>query len=166
MKQAIASPLLEDATVDGATGLLINITGPKDLTLNEINEAITLVQESADPDAEIIFGSLINEDAKSDTVKITLIATGFAPKDNAAKRPGAATSMATRPPPTRQEEFKMSAPPSRTTRVAPLMPGEKTVTRPPTPALDQSVTVPAGTPAVDEDRWDIPTFLRKQAGEP
>ncbi|HEY3447311.1 MAG TPA: cell division protein FtsZ [Myxococcales bacterium] len=168
MQQAISSPLLEDATVDGATGLLINITGPKELTLNEIHEAITLVQEAADPDAEIIFGSLINEDA-SDLVKVTIIATGFAPKDGAGAKRGAATnSMATRPPPS-QGEFKLPATqPPRSSRPAPMAPMgamEKTPTRPPTPALDQALTVPAGTPSVDEDRWDIPTFLRKQAGE-
>ena len=167
MQQAIASPLLEDATVDGATGLLINITGPKDLTLNEINEAITLVQESADAEAEIIFGSLISEDPKTEAVKITIIATGFAPKDGASAKRGANQSMAARPPPTRQEEFKLPAtPPPRSPRVAlPLATMEKTPTRPPTPSLDQAITVAAGTPSVDEDRWDIPTFLRKQAGE-
>ncbi|MGC4122876.1 MAG: cell division protein FtsZ [Myxococcales bacterium] len=169
MQQAISSPLLEDATVDGATGLLINITGPKELTLNEIHEAITLVQEAADPDAEIIFGSLINEDA-SDQVKVTIIATGFAPKEGAgAKRGSAGASMATRPPPAQQGQLALTATqPPRTSRTAPMPPMgamEKTPTRPPTPALDQALTVPASTPSVDEDRWDIPTFLRKQAGE-
>jgi len=170
MQQAISSPLLEDATVDGATGLLINITGPKELTLNEIHEAITLVQEAADPDAEIIFGSLINEEA-GDQVKVTIIATGFAPKDGAGAKRGAAASMAARPPPAQQGQLALSATqPPRSSRAAPMsaLGGplmDKTPTRPPTPALDQALTVPATTPSVDEDRWDIPTFLRKQAGE-
>src|SRR5438445_8699470 len=76
MQQAIASPLLEEVTIDGATGLLINITGGRDMTLQEINEALLLVTEAADPEAEIIFGSVIDEECR-DEVKITIIATGF-----------------------------------------------------------------------------------------
>src|SRR3954462_3782866 len=80
MQQAISSPLLEDVTIDGATGLLINITGGKDMTLQEVNEALTLVHDAADPEAEIIFGSLIDENQR-DEVKITIIATGFQHKE-------------------------------------------------------------------------------------
>src|SRR5260370_11452433 len=81
MEQAISSPLLEDVTIDGATGLLINITGGRDMTLQEVNEALTLVHDAADPEAEIIFGSLIDETVKDDS-KLTLIATGFLHRDN------------------------------------------------------------------------------------
>src|SRR3712207_4353303 len=80
MQQAISSPLLEDVSIDGATGLLINITGGRDMTLQEVNEALTLVHDAADSEAEIIFGSLIDEDIK-DEVKITIIATGFVHRD-------------------------------------------------------------------------------------
>ena len=80
MQQAIHSPLLEDITIDGATGLLINITGPADLSLAEVDEALSLVREAADEDANIIFGSVI-DDTIGDEVKITIIATGFAPRD-------------------------------------------------------------------------------------
>ena len=73
---AISSPLLEDITIDGATGILINITGGPDLTLHEVNEASTLVQEAAHEDANIIFGSVIDSNA-GDEVRITVIATGF-----------------------------------------------------------------------------------------
>ncbi len=162
MRQAISSPLLEDATIDGATGLLINITAPKDISLQEINEAVSLVQESADPEAEIIFGSLINEDPNCQAVKITIIATGFAPKDG-QKRSVSSSAMATRPPPqARQEEFKSLAVSSRSTRTTSLV--EKSAARPPTPGEDEALTLSAGD-ASEEDRWDIPTFLRKQAGE-
>ena len=75
-KQAIASPLLEDANIMGATGILINITGGPDLTLMEIDEATTLIMEAADPDANIIFGSVIDANLE-DQVRITVIATGF-----------------------------------------------------------------------------------------
>ena len=74
-KQAIASPLLETSIL-GATGVLLNITGGADLGLLEINEAAEIVQEAADPDANIIFGAVIDEGLK-DEIRITVIATGF-----------------------------------------------------------------------------------------
>lgn len=73
---AISSPLLEDISVDGATGLIINVTGGSDLTAFEVNEATTLIMEAAHEDAEIIFGSVIDENMKN-RVKITVIATGI-----------------------------------------------------------------------------------------
>ena len=74
-KQAISSPLLETSIV-GATGVLLNITGGADLGLLEINEAAEIVQQAADPDANIIFGAVIDESLK-DEISITVIATGF-----------------------------------------------------------------------------------------
>ena len=76
-QQAISSPLLEDVSINGATGILLNITGGPDLTLAEMNEACSLIAEAADPDANIIFGSVIDAHA-GDQVRITVIATGFA----------------------------------------------------------------------------------------
>jgi len=75
-QQAISSPLLEDVSINGATGILLNITGGPDLTLAEMNEACSLIAEAADPDANIIFGSVIDAHA-GDQVRITVIATGF-----------------------------------------------------------------------------------------
>src|SRR5258705_9923195 len=75
-QRAISSPLLEDVKIEGARGVLINITGGPDLTLHEVNEAATLIQEEADPDANIIFGAVIDE-SMGDEVRITVIATGF-----------------------------------------------------------------------------------------
>ncbi|MBN1947588.1 MAG: cell division protein FtsZ [Bradymonadales bacterium] len=75
-QMAISSPLLEDCTIDGATGILINITGPPDLGLHEINQASSLIQEAAHEEANIIFGTVIDESLQ-DEVKITVIATGF-----------------------------------------------------------------------------------------
>ncbi len=77
-QQAISSPLLEDVSINGATGILINITGGPDLTLSEVTEAATLIEEAADPGANIIFGSVIDANA-GDEVRITVIATGFQP---------------------------------------------------------------------------------------
>ncbi len=75
-QRAISSPLLEDATINGARGVLINISGGPDMTLHEVSEASTIVQEAADPGANIIFGTVIDETI-GDAIKITVIATGF-----------------------------------------------------------------------------------------
>jgi cell division protein FtsZ len=74
-RMAVASPLL-DVSMEGARGVLFNVTGGPDLTLNEITEAAALIGEAADPDANIIFGAVINQEMAGE-VKITLIATGF-----------------------------------------------------------------------------------------
>ena len=75
-QMAITSPLLEDVSINGATGILVNITGGPDLMLSEVNEACSLVHDAADPDANIIFGSVIDPNM-TDEVRITVIATGF-----------------------------------------------------------------------------------------
>ena len=74
-RDAVASPLLE-TTIAGAKGILLNVTGGPDLTLYEVNEAAQLVSESADPDAQIIFGTVI-DDRMQGEIKVTVIATGF-----------------------------------------------------------------------------------------
>jgi cell division protein FtsZ len=73
---AMASPLLEDGAIDGARGILINISGSSNLKLSEVNEASTLIQNAAHEDANIIFGAVLDE-SMGDDVKITVIATGF-----------------------------------------------------------------------------------------
>jgi len=75
-QKAISSPLLEDISIQGARGVLINITGGPDLCLHEVNEAATLIQEEAHDDANIIFGAVI-DDSMADEIRITVIATGF-----------------------------------------------------------------------------------------
>jgi len=75
-EMAISSPLLDDISVDGATGVLINIVGGPDLKMREIQEAASLVQEMAHEDANIIFGASVDE-ALGENVKVTVIATGF-----------------------------------------------------------------------------------------
>ena len=74
-KMAINSPLLE-TSIDGAKGILLNISGSANLSLFEINEAAEIISEAADPDANIIFGSVIDE-SLGDKVQITVVATGF-----------------------------------------------------------------------------------------
>ena len=75
-QRAISSPLLEDLSIKGARGLLINVTGGTDLSLYEVNEAASLIQEEAHEDANIIFGAVI-DDQLSDEIRVTVIATGF-----------------------------------------------------------------------------------------
>ncbi len=75
-EKAISSPLLIDTSIEGAHGVLINITGGKTMTLHEVSKASQLIHSLADPDANIIFGTVIDE-AMKDTVKVTVIATGF-----------------------------------------------------------------------------------------
>jgi len=75
--QAISSPLLEDVTIDGATGILLNLTGGREMSLNDVHHASTLIQEAADEEAEIIFGAVIDDNMAADELKVTVIATGF-----------------------------------------------------------------------------------------
>jgi len=75
-QRAISSPLLEDNTIQGAHGILLNITGGPDMSLYEVNEASSLIQEEADDDANIIFGTVIDPNMQ-DEIRITVIATGF-----------------------------------------------------------------------------------------
>jgi cell division protein FtsZ len=100
---AISSPLLEDVSIDGATGILINITGGPDLTLHEVNEASSLIQQAAHEDANIIFGSVIDPNI-TDEVRITVIATGFqgAPKVQVAVPHTSSGLERHAAPPTRQ----------------------------------------------------------------
>lgn len=153
MQQAISSPLLEDVSIEGATGLLINITGGRDMTLQEVNEALTLVHDAADAEAEIIFGSLIDDSVK-DEVKITIIATGFGHKDVKHRPLNHQTVQVTRP----------SAPPAPAVEEVPTL-AAKLATRPLPAEVRLSSSRPpvvkAAALPVDDDQFDIPTFLRR-----
>src|SRR5690242_10295374 len=95
-QRAISSPLLEEASIEGAKGLLVNVSGGADLTLFEVNEAMSIIHDSADPDANIIFGAVLDE-RLADEMKITVIATGF---DRAAAAAEPAPRTYTAPAPT------------------------------------------------------------------
>jgi cell division protein FtsZ len=137
--QAVSSPLLEDVSIEGATGILINVTGGPGMTLHEINAASTLIQEAADEDANIIFGSVIDE-SMGDDLKVTVIATGFdrseSKKVDTHQMPAALPQVATDIPTiirNRWENEKLAK------------------VRPPSP--------PEQMPA---DEYDIPAFLRRR----
>ena len=83
-QKAISSPLLEDNTIQGARGVLLNITGGPNMTLHEINEASSMIQAEVHEDANIIFGTVVDE-SMGDEIRITVIATGFESTESAAK---------------------------------------------------------------------------------
>jgi len=89
-QRAIASPLLEEASIEGARGILVNITGGPDLGLHEVNEASSIIREAADDEANIIFGAVIDERMENQ-MKITVIATGFDKVSAVAPSPGVKT---------------------------------------------------------------------------
>lgn len=160
MQAAISSPLLEDVTLDGATGLLVNITGGPNLTLHEVNEAVSMAQAAADGDANIIFGSVIDE-RLGDEVKITVIATGFQAREERSR------ALA------RKVEPVEARAPATVRQVPPPLPVEATAKAPirlQTPAAPAHVTAPAKVSfrreapvyrPTDEDQYDIPAFLRR-----
>jgi cell division protein FtsZ len=115
-QRAISSPLLEEASIEGAKGVLINVTGGPDMTLFEVHEAASIIQEAADEEANIIFGTVIDPKMK-DEVKVTVIATGF---DAATK--GLLNTRGEQLAPARPHR---SAPPTQETPYRPFAPKEK-----------------------------------------
>jgi cell division protein FtsZ len=150
--KAISSPLLEDSSIDGARGVLINITGGSDMTLAEMNSAATLVQESAHEDAEIIFGSVFREDMNGE-IRVTVIATGFEEKAKPERLP----QMQAEPLP-KAVGFDDPAPfgvPREVERQPTFMRQESGTTH----VQDRGHSPRTFPPTED---LDIPTFLRKQ----
>ncbi|MBM4384552.1 MAG: cell division protein FtsZ [Deltaproteobacteria bacterium] len=166
---AISSPLLEDVSIDGARGVLINITGGTDMTLWEVNEASTLIQEAAHEDANIIFGAVIDENMKPGEIRVTVIATGLeGERKLVAPDRGAATA---RPAPPSESVYVQ---PIRR-EAAPQPRAEKPVIAAPAPAPAPQtqraaasvvqIHEPAQAPefvSPFEDEYDVPAFLRKR----
>jgi len=152
-RQAIASPLLE-ASIDGAHGILFNISGPADLGLREVRLAADEIRERADVDANVIFGATFSESLGED-VLITLIATGLNRHDPTQK-PAVETSSNGGQPSVAAE----MRPPRRLARTAKAS-GVDAV---PSPA-DVSDQTPQESPTLDEDDSEMPSFLR-QSGPP
>lgn len=145
-EMAINSPLLDDVKINGATGILINITGGPDMTMNEVADAVAMIEESADEDAHIIFGYVTLEEP-CDEVKCTVIATGFQQDAQAAAQTGMRSSFAPR------SSYKETsyAPASRSSMPAP--------TRDSIEAQRPAVVRASMTSNSD---LDIPAFIRKQ----
>jgi len=142
-QQAIASPLL-DLNMNGAKGVLFNLTGGTDLALWEVNEAAEIINKAADPDANIIFGAVIDPRLEGE-ILITLIATGFGEEAPAAK-PIRLPTIASEDLPQRPiiQAARESLP------LRPAM-GDG---RPPAPPINRRLP--------DSDNIDIPTFLRRR----
>jgi cell division protein FtsZ len=144
-RAAIESPLLE-MDIQGAKGILFNITGGSDLSMFEVDEAARIITEAADPEANIIFGSVIN-DSYTGEIKITVVATGFEDHKrgvNIARplgefRPAGASAVSPMPP---REDMPVNAPRA-----------EEEVAQPSTPQM------PTGE---DASEYDIPAFIRQR----
>jgi cell division protein FtsZ len=154
-QKAISSPLLEDISIHGARGLLINITGGPDLGLHEVNEAATMIQEEAHDDANIIFGAVIDERMK-DEIRVTVIATGFGEKE---ERRQPITSLAAAA--ARDNRGK------KIVHLGTIVDDLEAPTWQRRKGSEESEPVPLEKAAVqfskeDDDRFDIPTFLRRQ----
>ena len=130
---AISSPLLEDASIEGARGVLINITGGADLTLFEVTEAAQIIQQAADPEAEILFGC-VHDEKMAGNVKVTVIATGF-------------------------DRLERDLPDVEEEEPKPLTVGSKPLRA---PFLRGDDSGGFGPNASSRDDFDIPTVLRRQ----
>jgi cell division protein FtsZ len=156
-QKAISSPLLEDISIQGARGVLINITGGPDLCLHEVNEAASMIQEEAHEDANIIFGSVI-DDSMSDEIRITVIATGFG--ENREERKPAPTNISS-----------ITNAPQKSKKVvhlgtivddwdAPTWQRKKHGSEETETVILNKNTFQSNQES--EDEYDIPTFLRRQ----
>ena len=91
-QKAISSPLLEETSIEGARGVIINVTGGEDMSLMEVNEASSIIHQAADDDANIIFGAVVDP-SMDGRLKITVIATGFQRAESAKRRRGTVTPV-------------------------------------------------------------------------
>lgn len=144
-KAAVDSPLLE-LSIDGAKGILFTVTGGPNLGMHEVNEAARVITGSADPNAKIIFGAVVDESLKDD-IKITVIATGFGKGEGRVIRPK--TTVFGQPePPSYSPPTAQPVTPSSMSRMAP-------------PSMPQMPKA-APTKTKEEEDLEIPTFIRKK----
>ena len=187
---AISSPLLEDLRVDGARGVLINITGNSDMTLFEVNEASMLIQEAAHEDANIIFGAVIDDDVPEGELRVTVIATGLDDERQRRPRPDQPTTTDTRdlrnepgnePRLDRPEQIEIEHVAQASTQTSMLEPvpsqprghepSQPTAQAPRVPHPDDAAAEAiAGADAgfdspFEEDVLDKPAFLRRRADD-
>jgi len=185
---AISSPLLEDISIEGATGIIINITGSSNLSIHEVNEATTLIMEAAHEDAEIIFGTVIDESLK-DTVKVTVIATGLGGANLAAAAAIQAGAQSKAAAPTIELNASASVIVPPAPNAAMLSGASLNITATPTvansveePVVSQIAKSPSmgsgaeggelararalatklGISSLTDDEYDVPTYIRRQ----
>jgi cell division protein FtsZ len=162
---AVSSPLLE-ASIEGAHGVLLSIAGGSDLGLFEVSSAANLIQGAAHEDANIIFGTVI-DDALGDEVRVTVIAAGFEGGQPPRRQPGISraadlrTHQAVRSTPTSPEPEPVTVMSNNNHSVSHAAPAESPPPSPhlpPMPLPPSRITVPRG-PAYDDD-LDVPDFLK------
>jgi cell division protein FtsZ len=156
-QRAISSPLLEDASVKGARGVIINVTGGPDFSLVEVSEASTIIQEAAHEDANIIFGAVIDPDMEG-KVKITVIATGFDRPDASARQPSQTPVDLQHYSAWRQDD-RVAAAGGGGGRIA--------ISRRPVlevPASGAAAAAGGGSAEEPPSPLDVPAFLRRQEG--
>ena len=151
-QRAISSPLLEDTSIHGARGVLINITGGEDMTLHEVSESANIIQEASDPDANIIFGTVIDRGMQG-RVKVTVIATGFSRDDVRAGQSVSSNSRQSRPAVAISPDVAVPGRPSR-----------GFMRRGQTEEMELDAADQGFTPNFVKlkDDLDVPAFLRKQ----
>lgn len=148
-KAAINSPLLE-LSIDGAKGILFTVSGGKDLSMYEVNEAASVITQSADPNAKIIFGAVIDEDL-DDEIKVTVIATGFTGNSLKRKEIDVKEVKASLKPEAKLKEEKKNE------EEEPMSPSRK-YARPTAPL----VKTPEQKKSDEEEELEIPAFIRKK----
>ncbi|MGH7258948.1 MAG: cell division protein FtsZ [Nitrospiraceae bacterium] len=156
-QKAICSPLLEEGSVEGARGVLLNITGGPNMSLHEVEEAASIVQHAADPEANIIVGQVISPEMGDDLV-VTVIATGFEREDQSFAKPVASERLAPKNGNGRSGQQVLTGMHSGGDRPA------KDLDRPTFLRRMGDARGPVERVAVvADDEWDVPTFLRRQA---
>jgi cell division protein FtsZ len=171
---AISSPLLEDLSIDGAHGVLINITGGPDLSLFEVNEASTLIQEAAHEDANIIFGAVIDDSIPEGEMRVTVIATGLeSDRVRRGRDRNVTIEDAGKVTPLRRDPIPVERAPLSAEQTSMLPPAPPAAPEPqvaPAPSPVHGGPAPAGRAGGDdwmspfEDELDVPTFLRRRGG--
>jgi cell division protein FtsZ len=168
-RRAVSSPLLEDASVEGARGVIINITGGSDLGIDEVSDASQVVFKAAHPDANIIFGAVVDPSLK-DKVKVTVIATGFGDDESGRTgRTAADTPVAIESYQAWYEEHRSAQPSRETGAVTPSLPVRRrsviSVPAAARAAVSGSPAEPVPDAAAETDDttpFDVPAFLRRQ----
>jgi cell division protein FtsZ len=164
-RSAISSPLLEDLSIDGAHGVLINITGGADLTLYEVNEASTLIQEAAHEDANIIFGAVIDEEMQEGEMRVTVIATGLDGTRMRRGREPEPEAPSLRPDNVTPLRREASAAPERTTAAEVQTEFDELSPAGARPETGRNEKPDGFMSPFEEDELDVPTFMRR-GGEP
>lgn len=155
-KQAIASPLLEDGSVAGARGLLLNITGGPSMTLHDVDAASNIAREAADPQANIIVGQVINPDM-GEELTVTVIATGFEQGETVLRFPSAQQSTFVVESVTAPELVSVGVDHGADDMDRPAYVRRQAASQRTTENDNGN-----GSLLVDDD-WDVPTFLRKKS---